>query len=142
MVKETSKARLNKFRRRLMIPSQARQFLFILRAINIYLQHVLQTIIYFMKNRSKNIYFKNTPWRLNDGPLTMNKYHSTCSHFHPLEVVSRYRDPQLQVGENVRFSGLRVNLLFVTIYIYISAGVTNTRHNIRKYIYLREKIKT
>ena len=21
-------------------------------------------------------------------------------HFHPLEVVSRYRDPQLQVGEN------------------------------------------
>ena len=21
-------------------------------------------------------------------------------HFHPLEVVSRYRDPQIQVGEN------------------------------------------
>ena len=23
------------------------------------------------------------------------------SNFHPLEVVSRYRDPQLQVGENL-----------------------------------------
>ena len=25
------------------------------------------------------------------------------SNFHPLEVVSRYRDPQLQVGENFNY---------------------------------------
>ena len=25
--------------------------------------------------------------------------------FHPLEIVSRYRDPQLQVGENTLNSG-------------------------------------
>ena len=37
---------------------------------NNYLQHVLQTIIFFMKIQSQNIYFKNTPalWRLNGGP--------------------------------------------------------------------------
>ena len=29
--------------------------------LHIYLQHVLQTIIYFMKIGSKNIYFKNSP---------------------------------------------------------------------------------
>ena len=31
-------------------------------------------------------------------------WHSTFTkeaHFHPLEVVSRYRDPQLQVGEYI-----------------------------------------
>ena len=26
--------------------------------------------------------------------------HQILNNFHPLEVVSRYRDPQLQVGEN------------------------------------------
>ena len=36
----------------------------------------------------------------------VNPLHSTLSYliFHPLEVVSRYRDPQLQVGENYRYS--------------------------------------
>ena len=29
--------------------------------LNIYLQHVLQTIIYFLKIQSQNIYFENTP---------------------------------------------------------------------------------
>ena len=30
----------------------------------------------------------------------MLQYHY---HYHPLEVVSRYRDPQLQVGKNVMY---------------------------------------
>ena len=30
----------------------------------------------------------------------MNKYNYYNLNFLPLEVVSRYRDPQLQVGEN------------------------------------------
>ena len=30
----------------------------------------------------------------------LNKYNKYNLDFHPLEVVSRYRDPQLQVGEN------------------------------------------
>ena len=32
-----------------------------------------------------------------------NKYvssHATCKNFHPLEVVSRLSDPQLQMSEN------------------------------------------
>ena len=29
------------------------------------------------------------------------------SYFHPLEAVSRYRDPQLQVGENINYLILR-----------------------------------
>ena len=29
--------------------------------LNIYLQHVFQTIIYFMKIQSQNIFFKNIP---------------------------------------------------------------------------------
>ena len=35
-------------------------------------------------------------WKVNSPPAK----HSYIN-FHPLEVVSRYRDPQLQVGENV-----------------------------------------
>ena len=41
-----------------------------------YLQHVLQTIIYFMKIQFQNIYFENTPpptpCRLSGGPLMPN----------------------------------------------------------------------
>ena len=41
--------------------------------LNIYLQHVFQTIIYFMKIQSQNIFFKNIPplppWRWIGGPL-------------------------------------------------------------------------
>ena len=35
----------------------------------------------------------------------MSPYHTKWIHlnFHPLEVVSRYRDPQLQVGENYSY---------------------------------------
>ena len=35
-------------------------------------------------------------------PLCINPYPAKLMYlnFHPLEVVSRYRDPQLQVGEN------------------------------------------
>ena len=33
-------------------------------------------------------------------------------NYHPLEVVSRYRDPQLEVGENYSYLfNLRVNIL-------------------------------
>ena len=31
-----------------------------------------------------------------------NKFYN-ASNFHPLEVVSRYRDPQLQVDENANY---------------------------------------
>ena len=37
--------------------------------LNIYLQHVLQTIIYFMKMQSRNTYFKYKPRPLNGDPL-------------------------------------------------------------------------
>ena len=42
------------------MPIEARQNLF-QGPLNIYLQHVFQTIIYFMKIQSQNIYFANTP---------------------------------------------------------------------------------
>ena len=42
-----------------MMPSEARQNVF-QGPINIYLQHLLQTLIYYMKIHSQNIYFKNT----------------------------------------------------------------------------------
>ena len=37
-------------------------------------------------------------------PRLINSFHAKSSYFtfHPLEVVSRYRDPQLQVGDNFR----------------------------------------
>ena len=36
---------------------------------------------------------------------TVNAYHAKLSYlnFQPLEVVFRYRDPQLQVGENYSY---------------------------------------
>ena len=34
---------------------------------------------------------------------------SIYSNFHALEVVSRYRDPQLQVGGNVRFMWVKIS---------------------------------
>ena len=37
---------------------------------------------------------------LNSNPQSATLYNL---NFHPLEVVSRYREPQLQVGENYRF---------------------------------------
>ena len=58
-VKETTEARLNTFKRNLMMPSEAGQQN--LGPLNVFLQHVLQTIFYFMKYQSQNIYFKNTP---------------------------------------------------------------------------------
>ena len=38
-------------------------------------------------------------WSTENNTFTVNSYNKN-SNFHPLEVVSRYRDPQLQVGEN------------------------------------------
>ena len=37
--------------------------------------------------------------------ILINPYPAKLGHFnfHPLEVVSRYRDPQLQVGENYSY---------------------------------------
>ena len=69
-VKETRGVRLRKFKRHLMMPSKARK-IFFKRAIN----YVLQTIIYFAKNHSENIYFENIPppppaCKLNGGSLT------------------------------------------------------------------------
>ena len=40
-------------------------------------------------------------WKVNSPPAK----HS-YRNFHPLEVVSRYRDPQLQVGENYLYMSL------------------------------------
>ena len=42
-----------------MLPSEARIF-FSQVSLDISLQHVLQTIIYFIKIQSQNIYFENT----------------------------------------------------------------------------------
>ena len=39
------------------------------------------------------------PWTLK----TLKEYNKYNLHFYQLEVVCRYRDPQLQVGENNRF---------------------------------------
>ena len=42
--------------------------------------------------------------------LTLKRYIENVN-FHPLEVVSRYRDPQLQVGENYSYKfNLRPNI--------------------------------
>ena len=44
------------------------------------------------------------------GGLKPDSFHFPYLNFHPLEVVSRYRDPQLQVGENYLHSfNLRTN---------------------------------
>ena len=42
----------------------------------------------------------------------VDPYHATVIYlnFHPLEVVSRYREPQLQVGENYSYL---FNLIFI-----------------------------
>ena len=42
----------------------------------------------------------------------INSFHSELSYlnFHPLKVVSGYRDPQLQVGNNNSYFNLKPNI--------------------------------
>ena len=53
-----------------MMWSEAIRQIFFFELSNIYLQHVLHTIIYFMKIQSQNIYLKNTldPYHRSVGP--------------------------------------------------------------------------
>ena len=44
-------------------------------------------------------------------------------NLHPLEVVSRYRDPQLQVGENYNYSWLFYKIMFIHIEIGIEVAI-------------------
>ena len=47
-------------------------------------------------NLSENVNFSGITWQLQHTKIAM----LFNFNFHPLEAVSRYRDPQLQVGEN------------------------------------------
>ena len=55
-------------------------------------------------------------------------------NLHPLEVVSRYRDPQLQVGENYNYSWLFYNIMFIHIEIGGSNSNLNVNENGNRYI--------
>ena len=50
---------------------------------------------------------------------TPSKKHQTCyvvDHFYPLEIVSRYRDPQFQVGKNYfHFKWVKITIIFVFV---------------------------
>ena len=67
-VKETSEVKLNKYKRHLMMPSEAMQT-FLSGPLNIYSQHVFQTIIYFIK-KSLKILHPPLPWGLIGGTPT------------------------------------------------------------------------
>ena len=63
--------------------------------------------------RKKKCLQQLTRWKIRSAHLTpkaMNKYNKYNLNFHPLEVVSRYRDPQLQVGEENRAYSYLFNL--------------------------------
>ena len=59
-----------------------------------------------------------------DGPRDERVEPLRTNNFHPPEVVSRYREPQLQVGEN--YSHLRSNFANLDVYTIISSPLSVT----------------
>ena len=66
--------------------------------------------------------------------LGLNQTH--ISHFHPLEVVSRYRDPQFQAGENLSYLVERFNIR-VNITYYVPIGCLMLGQRCRRWTSIR-----
>ena len=50
-------------------------------------------------------------------------------NFHPLEVVSRWRDPQLQVGENLTLN--LFNLIVGDVCLYFGSNSDTQKYNMK-----------